>query len=123
MYVGSTDYGQRAAIDVTHAPVRWFSTGISQAGDITTISFGRKEHDIKINWVGMSETLKTSLETYLNDTILPWGVVSVTPDTGDDLEIGASGAVNLNYVGNSFSAKWRAYALWDVSVTFRLYTS
>lgn len=122
MLIGAIDCGTRTAENIVISPVQWFSTGISLAGDVVTTHFNTKEQDITITWIGMQDSVKTSLETYLNDTIKAYGTVSVTPDANDDLGIGASGATNLTYIGNSFTATWIAYKLWNVTIQLRKYS-
>jgi hypothetical protein len=103
-------------------PKRYFTAGISAAGDVTVYDFGKKSQDIVLEWNIMSGTTKDSLKSYLMDTIKPFGTVSVTPDTNDDLQCGASGATNLTFI--DFQAQYRTGTVnkWRVTVTVRKYS-
>lgn len=119
MLIGAIDVGYRVATkeDMSDNPNRWHSAGVSMAGDVTAYDFGVTEQDIPITFIGLSQSLKDSLKSYLMTTIKPYNTVSITPDSGDDLGIGASGATNVTFV--SFSASWIAYNIWQVNLLFK----
>ncbi len=122
MTIGSIDCGYRVATkeDMVDNPNRWYSAGVSMAGVTTAFDFGVKEQDIPITFIGLSNTVKDNLKSYLMDTIKPYNTVSVAPDSGDDLGIGASGATNVTFM--SFRAEWISYNLWTVYIIFKKYT-
>ena len=119
MTIGGVSCGARntPAVDT---PTKWVSAGISMNADVTRTDFGKKAQDIPVHFSLMTQTTKDSLKTALMDTAGPYGTVSVTPDTNDDLGIGASGAVNLIFL--TFSAQYVAGDRWAVDVLFRKYT-
>lgn len=121
MTIGTVNMGTRSH-PATDEPMRWISAGLSAAGDVTVFDFGRTQQDVPIYFRLKSDTQRTTLKTQLETTSKPWGLVSVTPDANDDLGIGASGAVNLYYVANSFKAqRVSGTLLWHINVLFRKY--
>jgi hypothetical protein len=62
---------------------------------------------------------RMNLQSVLESTTKPGGIVSVTPDSGDDLGVGAVGATNFFYVPNSFVATMLKPGYWEISLTLR----
>jgi hypothetical protein len=96
---------------------RWSSIGISASGQVTALDFGVKEADIVVTFDGMSTSLKNSIKSYLMDTIKAGNTVSVVPDAGDDLGVGATGATNMSFI--SMSSTLEAYNAWTMTITFK----
>ena len=119
MTINAVDYGPRNGPQILDLPRRWTSFGVSQAAVVTVVDHAHTEQDIPVKFSVMSATNKDTLKTYLMTTIKPGGAVSVTPDTGDDLGIGASGAVSLTFI--SFDATWIYGTNWEVNILFRKY--
>jgi hypothetical protein len=119
MTIGGIDCGARQSPAVDN-PTRWLSAGISMAGDVTVTDFNKKVQDIPIHFEQMTQTVKDNLKAALMDTAKPFGAVSVTPDVGDDLGIGASGATTLIFI--SYQATYLVGVLWNVDIVLRKYT-
>jgi hypothetical protein len=121
MTIGGTDYGYRATPtgQVLEQPRRWTSAGISLAGDVIAYDYGVNEQGVPITFVGLTTSQKDTMKSYLMNTIKPYGTCSVTPDSGDDLGIGATGATNLIFV--SFEAVYMAVNLWQINIVFNYY--
>lgn len=120
MIIGSVTLERRSNEGIVEEPQRWYSAGLSEAADVSRLDFGHKQQDVTIVFATLTEALKNSLKSYLMDTAGQFGTVSVTPDTGDDLGIGATEAVYLTFI--SFQAKRVAYNIWHVTCNFRYYT-
>ena len=121
MTIGGTDYGTRSpAQSVVDEPRRWTAMGVSLARSVQTLDFGGTEQDVPVFFQLMTEANKNTLKSYLMSTVKPYGVVAITPDSGDDLGIGASGSVSLIFM--NFKAQWVYGTSWDVSLLFRRYT-
>ena len=101
-------------------PTRATVYGVSAAGSVTSQDFGRKFQDIPITFALMTATTKDSLKSALMDTIKPGNLASVTPDSGDDLGIGAAGAVDLTFIG--YKASYVTGVRWKVELMFRKYS-
>ena len=122
MLIGTTNYGYRATPEgsVIETPTRWTTVGVSLAGTVTTYDYGVKEEYIPITFIGLTTAQKNVMKAYLMNTIKPYGTVSITPDSGDDLGIGASGATNVKFV--SFEAVYLASNLYQVNLQFVYYS-
>ena len=118
MTIGGINCGPRTTAADT--PVRWLSVGISMNADITVSDFNKKAQDIPVRLEMITQTVKDNLKTVLIDTVKPYGIVSVTPDSGDDLGIGASGATNLFFI--SYQGTYVRGVYWNVDVLLRKYT-
>jgi hypothetical protein len=81
------------------------------------IDYGAKIQDIPIAFALMAATTKDSLKAALMDTVKPGGVASVTPDSGDDMGIGASGATNLIFL--EMRSEWVYSDKWKVELLFK----
>ena len=119
--IGSIDCGFRVAEGIQANPLRWQSVGVSQAATITVQDFGHSEQDVNIT-VLVSESVKNSLQTYCMSTIKPWGTISVTPDAGDDLQVGGTAGAAVSLIFISFQAVYIAYGQYQVNLVFRKYT-
>ena len=120
MQIGSIQLGRRSNQNVIEEPQRWYTAGVSQAAVVTMLDFGHSQQDINIDFETLSLATKDSLKSYLINTVGQYGSVSVTPDPGDDLGVGASGAISLTFV--SFMATRRAFNIWQVNCLFRRFT-
>ncbi len=118
MTIAGVDCGPRSP-DVLDQPQRVVSGGVSIGGAVSSTDFGLKIQDVPIHFLNMPETTKNSLKAALMDTVKTWGTASVTPDAGDDLQIGASGATNLTFI--SFNARWLFGDRWEINILFRHY--
>jgi hypothetical protein len=90
------------------------------AGTVVTQSAGHTEKTVVIHWSAMAMATKNTLRDHLENTVKYGGTVSVTPDSGDDLEVGASGATNFTYMG--FRATYVKGGYYAVDVTLRKIT-
>lgn len=121
MKIGGTEYGYRSTRDgIVDAPSRWHSVGISLAGDVTATDFGTKVCEVPVLFQMLTESEKNTLKGYLMDTIKPGNYVTVNPDTGDDLQIGASATASL--VFTTFQAMYICPDRWDVNIGFVHYS-
>lgn len=117
MLIGAIDCGYRSATNVQDTQRRWSSIGISASGEVAALDFGVREADVVLTFDGMPSSVKNTLKAYLMDTIRAGNEVSITPDAGDDLEVGAVGATNFVFI--SFSATLQAYNAWTTVVTLK----
>lgn len=124
MVFGSVDLGVRSRPAVDE-PKRWVSYGVSMARVVGQADFEGQEQDIPLTFIMKTETLKNSIDVYLNSTVKNFGAASVTLDSGDDLGVAALGTsgstVTLYYVGNSFRAEWISGVKWNITFTMRYY--
>ena len=120
MTISGVSCGTRT-VPALDRPTRATVYGVSAAGSVTGQDFGRKIQDVPIVIRLMVQATKDSLKAQLMDTIKPGNLASVTPDSGDDLGIGAAGAVNLTFI--SFRAFYEAPPdRWRVEMMFRKYS-
>jgi hypothetical protein len=105
MTIGGVSCGERTTVALDQ-PRRWISAGISKSGAVSVTDFGKTVQEVPIVFRLMSESTKNSLKTALMTSTGVWGTVSITPDSGDDLQVGASGATNFIFL--SFLAEYEA---------------
>ena len=99
-------------------PRWWTSVGLAMSGLTTALDFGVTEYDITITFKVMPKSIMDSLEAALT-AIKPGNLVTVTPDTGDDLGAGVSGASSLVFLG--FQADWLGGDRYTVVIQLKKY--
>ena len=118
MTIEGVDFGPRKR-PVTVNPSRVVSVGYSMSGGVQQYDFSITNQLIPITLAWVSDTNRRNLQILLESTIKPGGVVSVAPDSGDDLGVGASGATDFYYVPNSFHATMLKPGYWEIDLTLR----
>jgi hypothetical protein len=118
MLIEGVDYGPRKK-PVTVNPSRIVSVGYSMAGSVQQYDFGLTNQLIPITLAWVSDTDRRNLQALLESTVKPGGVVTFTPDSGDDFGVGASGATDFFYVPNSFRATMLKPGYWEIDITLR----
>jgi len=103
----------------TITPSRVTTVGYSMDGTVQQYDFAIVNQPIEISLPFVSDADRILLQAALETTSKPGGTVSVTPDSGDDLGIGASGATSLYYVPNSFRASVVKAGYWRIDFTLR----
>jgi hypothetical protein len=121
MTINSINYGVRQPPGDS-TPNTWASLGVSMAANPVQLLFGHTQQDVPIKFLAMSESNMQTLRQYLEQTVGKYGVVAVTPDSGDDLGLpyGTTFPVNLIYVSFKATASYTTL-LWDVDLVFRYY--
>ena len=120
MIINSHDYGHRSASNVNDEQQNWFSLGVATDTSTVLQDFGHAQQDIVITFNLMNETDKNNLKSYLQNTVKQGGQLTVTPDTGDDLQVGASGATTFTYL--HYKATRKSVNIWQFEIFVRKYT-
>jgi hypothetical protein len=89
------------------------------AGTVQQYDFNLTNQLIPVTLAYVSDATRVLLQAALEETSKPGGIVSVTPDSGDDLGVGAGGATNFFYVPNSFRATMLKPGYWEIDLTLR----
>jgi hypothetical protein len=89
------------------------------AGSVQQYDFAKTNQLVEITLPFVTDANRIALQAALEETSKPGGVVSVTPDAGDDLGVGAPGATNFFYVPNSFRAVVVKAGYWAITLTLR----
>lgn len=121
MTIGGVSVGTRAR-PATITPSRVVSVGYSMAGTVQQYDFNKTNQLVPLNLPFVSDANRTLLQLALEETSKPGGVVSVTPDSGDNL--GCSGVTggspsDFFYVPNSFRATIVKPGYWAIDLTLR----
>ena len=119
MTINGVNYGHRGAGNVTDEQSNWFSVGIAQDASVALQDFGHSQQDIVITFNILSEANKNTLKTYLQGEVKQGGQLTVTPDSGDDLQVGASGATTFTYL--RYKATRLSVNLWKFEIFVRKY--
>ena len=122
MTIGGVSVGSRKR-PVTVNPNRVVAVGYSMAGSVQQYDFSIVNQIVDITLAYVSDANRILLQAALEDTSLPGGTVSVTPDSGDDLGVGASGATDFFYVPRSFRAVMLKPGYWEISLQLRYLTT
>jgi hypothetical protein len=95
------------------------SVGYSMAGQVQQYDFSLTNQFVPITLAYVSDANRILLQAALETTSKPGGIVSVTPDSGDDLGVGAAGATNFFYVPQSFKATMIKPGYWEIELLLR----
>ena len=120
MTINSVNYGHRSASNVNDEQSNWFSLGVAQDASPVLQDFGHAQQDIVITFNLLTEANKNTLKAYLQGTVKQGGQLTVTPDTGDDLQVGASGATTFTYM--KYRAVRQSVNMWRFEIYVRKYT-
>lgn len=115
MTIGGVNVGARQP-PAPITPLRAGNYGISAAGDVQAYDSGRNIQEVVLTFRRLSTSTMNSLKAALESTAKPGGTVAVTPDSGDDLGVGASGSTNFTYTRGGFRADYASAGYWEVTV-------
>ena len=88
MYIGTVEVGNRLGLGVVDEEHGRFSMGVSMGAVVTTENYEMPYTDIVLTFPFMPESIKNALKGYLNTTVHQGGIVLVTPDGSDDMQVG-----------------------------------
>ena len=120
MTINGYNYGHRGAANVNDEQGNWFSVSIAQDGSTALQDFGHAQQDIVITFNQLTGSGKNRLQSYLQGTVKQGNPLSISPDTGDDLQVGATGATTFTYL--RYKATRLSIDLWKFEIFVRKYT-
>ena len=88
MYIGTVEVGNRLGLGVADEEKGRFSMGVSMGAVVTTENYDMPYTDVVLTFPFMRESVKNTLKGYLNTTVHQGGIVLVTPDGSDDMQVG-----------------------------------
>jgi hypothetical protein len=88
MYIGTVEVGHRLGLGVVDEEKGRFSMGVSMGAVVSTENYDMPYTDIVLTFPFMRESVKNTLKGYLNTTVHQGGIVLVTPDGADDMQVG-----------------------------------
>lgn len=109
MNIGGVDCGSRQT-PAELAPRPWTTIGVSYSGVATAYTFSKVEYDAVYNFKAKSAAIRNGLHA-----LTIGSTVTVAPDSGDDLDAGASGNTSMILM-NVISQPISGSALYDIQV-------
>jgi hypothetical protein len=119
MIINGHDYGYRSASNVDDQRQNWFALSFTQDASTVLQDFGHSQQDITITFNLLTGADKDTLKAYLQGTVKQGGQLVVTPDSGDDLQVGASGPTTFTYL--TYKATRKSVNLWLFEIFVRKY--
>ena len=117
MYIGTVQVGHRIGLGVVDAEQSRTSFGVSMAGDVTMDDYQFPYTDIVLTFPLLPESVKDAAKAYLNNDVHQGGIVTITPESADDLQVQRN--IPTPFIFNNMRAIRISHNMWRTEIFIR----